>query len=87
VTRYCAVCGAEFVTRRYSQLYCGRACRWYALNARRIDKQRKTDAEPRVSPALIARRTAAIREKWTLREIRTRKTSNAPESTRNLVGV
>jgi len=80
VTRFCAVCGAEFVSRRFSQVYCGRACKTFALNARRIDKQRKTDSEPRVSPALILRRTKAIREKWTLREIRARRTSNAPES-------
>jgi hypothetical protein len=76
VRRFCCVCGAEFVTKRFSQVYCGKPCKWWALNARRIDKRRRTDADPRVSPALIMRRTAAIRSKWTVTEIRRRRTAN-----------
>jgi len=57
----CVVCDRRFRTVRYSQLYCGAKCRTYALNARRIDKQRRTGAPPRVSPAMIARRAAVIR--------------------------
>ena len=63
VPRVCVVCSQAFISRRYSQIYCGRKCKTYALNARRIEKQRKTQAEPQVSPALIQRRAAAIRQR------------------------
>jgi len=60
----CPVCDVEFVTKRWNQLYCSKQCRWYALNHRRINKMRRTNEEPRVSPQLIRRRAAAIRQKW-----------------------
>lgn len=72
VKRFCVVCGAEFLSRRFSQIYCGPKCRTHALNARRIDRQRKTDGEPRVSPEMIQRRAAAIRARWDERQQRQR---------------
>lgn len=63
VQRECVVCGAEFVSRRYSQIYCGLKCRQHVLNRRTIDKKRKTKQRPRLSQKLIYRRAAAIRAK------------------------
>jgi hypothetical protein len=63
--RVCAVCDTAFVSRRYSQRYCSRGCAWYAGNARRIDKVRKTAEDRRVSPEMILKRAAAVRAKWT----------------------
>lgn len=78
VLRKCLVCGAEFTTRRWNQIYCGPECRTYALNKRRIDKRRKTTAKPRVSPALVSRKAAAIRSNWTARQRRRGRTTATP---------
>lgn len=59
--RACVVCGATYTSVRSHQRYCGRVCRTYSKNKNRIDKNRKTDADPHVSPELIARRAAVIR--------------------------
>jgi hypothetical protein len=62
VVKRCPVCEGEFTTRRAMQQFCSQSCKWYALNARRIDKRgRKTAAEPRVSPEMVRRRAAVIR--------------------------
>lgn len=62
--RSCEVCGLVFRSKRYHQKYCCLACRAYALNRRRTDKNRKTKQPPRVSPELVARRAAAVRQRW-----------------------
>lgn len=62
--RVCQVCGATFTTRRAMQVNCSRKCGQFVRNKRLIDKRRKTDAPPRVSPVMIERRAAAIRAGW-----------------------
>lgn len=64
--RVCPVCSQRFTSRRYSQLYCSRQCKWHALNARRINKLRKTVAKSRVSPQLAMRRAIALRPLWSI---------------------
>ncbi len=74
----CPVCEIQFVTRRFNQTYCSPQCRWHALNKRRIDKTRRTDRPPFVSPQLAYRRAAAIRQKWSEGE-RKRRDKMVPE--------
>ena len=85
VDRVCYGCEIIFRTVRWNQMYCSPKCKTYVLNGRRIDKQRKTDEEPRVSPALIQRRAAAIRTTWTDRQERRGLTSNVPRCELKLI--
>lgn len=64
--RVCPVCEVTFTSNRYSQIYCGKQCKAHVLNGRRIDKTRKADKDPfSISPELIYRRAAAVRQGWT----------------------
>lgn len=65
VEKECPVCGSTFTTNRAFQIYCSKQCRGHVLNGRRIDKQRKTNEETRVSPELVYRRAKAVRQHWT----------------------
>jgi hypothetical protein len=75
--KVCEVCGTPFVSRRSMQIYCSRKCCQYVQNKKQIDKRRKTEAPPRVSPELASRRAAAIRAGWS-EETRILRRENVP---------
>ena len=60
VTRCCVICDLEFISRRWNQIYCCKACKFHVINQRRT--VRKTDREPFMSRALIDRRCKAIQQ-------------------------